>query len=120
MKRQGKYGFTFDSKAEEWLHWALSCSDHNPARTGKEDAMQRGMVAIYLDDWLCDKPELTPQRMGSIAAAWADRATRPAPYAELDAVCTQIARPVPLWPFAAIAAVAATLVMVIASVEGWI
>jgi hypothetical protein len=40
--------------------------------------------------------------------------------AELDAVCTQIARPVPIWPIAAFAAVAATLAMVIASVEGWI
>ena len=63
MKRQGKYGFTFDNKAEVGRH------NH---------------------------------------------------YAELDAVCTQIARPVPLWPIAAFAAAAATLAMVIASVEGWI
>jgi hypothetical protein len=98
MKRQGKYGFTFDSKAEEEYCWAISCLEHNPPPKAK--ALRR--LADHAND------------MQMLAIAQRNR------MAELDAVCTQIARPVPLWPIAAFAAVAATLAMVIASVEGWI
>jgi len=95
MKRQGKYGFTFDSKAEEWARWALSCLEHHAPRTYREREKLMGFASDMVDE---------------------HEATQP--YAELDAVCTQIARPVPLWPFAAGAAICLTLALVL--VEGWI
>ena len=41
MKRQGIEGFTFDSKAEEWAHWAKSCLRHNRPTSG------RAVLALY-------------------------------------------------------------------------
>jgi hypothetical protein len=96
MKRQGKYGFTFDSKAEEWAYWAKGCLEHNPPA----DSIAFRRLADHAID------------MKMLAIAQRNR------MAELDAVCTQIARPVPVWPFAAGAAICLTLALVL--VEGWI
>ena len=55
MKHQGEYGFTYDSEAEEWLHWAASCAIHAPALTSKADVIHRGLIACYLDEYLCER-----------------------------------------------------------------
>jgi hypothetical protein len=139
MKRQGKYGFTFDSKAEEWGYWAKGCLEHNPPadsiafRRLADHAIDMKMLAAIegcdRGIKICDSLDafeakiylgMRPAKIDMAGYLNAVPARTPQPYAELDAVCTQIARPVPVWPFAAFAAVAATLAMVIASVEGWI
>ena len=46
MKRQGAYGFTFDSKAEEWARWAKSCLEHNPPYRAKD---YQALMHMWLD-----------------------------------------------------------------------
>ena len=48
MKRQGTYGFTFDSKAEEWWHWTVSCQAIVRAEARKRLATLFDMECAYV------------------------------------------------------------------------
>ena len=46
MKRQGIEGFTFDSEAEEWAHWASGCWVHDKPKT---EQAQEGLRQMWLE-----------------------------------------------------------------------
>ena len=95
MKRQGKYGFTWDSKAEEWAAWAVSCLDHNAPRSWRE----RRNLARFANDMLDEHDGIARPVDPYRAIIWRDEP-----------------RKAPLWPFAAIAVI---LTVAAAVVWGW-
>lgn len=54
MKHQGKYGFTYDSKAEEWEAWAWSCVGHNPPRSYQDLKRLTSMACEYSNEAAMD------------------------------------------------------------------
>lgn len=101
MKRQGKYGFTWDSKAEEWAAWARGCLQQDTPRGGSEFLKLTGMI----DDYEAEAERYDRLRRIAIAAD---------PYRAI--IWRDEPRKAPLWPFAAIAVV---LTVVAAVVWGW-
>jgi len=117
MKRQGKYGFTFDSKAEEvaYIDWGKALWIGSYTRKMNRQLAEAAKGGEK-PDWLRwrDKRDQVEARF-----VYANIASHsPAPYTELDAACVETVRPLPLWPFAAGAAICLTLALVL--VEGWI
>lgn len=51
MKRQGIEGFTYDSKAEEWAHWASGCWVHDKPKTEQAQEGLRQMWLEYCSEW---------------------------------------------------------------------
>ena len=107
MKRQGKYGFTWDSKAEEWLDWCLSVWKHDPPRTDKSRHGLVVMTADYAYDCLIEARHKPARR------DLAPETYQPLPRQSNGPVAS---RKAPLWPFAAIAVVAAVAAAVL---WGW-
>ena len=122
MKHQGKYGFTYDSKAEEWAYWAASYAD---------------LRQFERDKWLAEWGEAVRPAKIDMAAyangtAGKDCAAQQANYYAYFArhsptqqqntpeiaLPTGRTRKAPLWPFAAGAAIMATLALVLASEAG--
>ena len=113
MKRQGKYGFTFDSKAEEWAAWAKGCLEHNPPA----DSIAFRRLVVHANDMqmlaaiegcnrgikICDSLDVGINAFGQPVPRYVQPPRN---------------RPVPVWPFAAGAAICLTLALVL--VEGWI
>ena len=54
MKRQGIEGFTFDSKAEEWAHWASGCWVHDNPKTEQAQEGLRQMWLEYCSEWVTE------------------------------------------------------------------
>ena len=67
MKRQGIEGFTFDSKAEEWAHWASGCWVHDKPKTEQAQEGLRRMWLEYCSEWATEahhspaQPQNTPE-----------------------------------------------------------
>ena len=103
MKRQGKYGFTWDSKAEEWAAWCRSVVEHDPPRTDALRFRHVRMGAEYCDEWYRIARHKPAQR------DLAPETYQPLPRQSSGPVAS---RKAPLWPFAAIgvAAVAAAVI----------
>ena len=122
MKRQGKYGFTFDNKAEEvaYIDYGKALWIGSYTRKMNRQIAEASIKGGVKPDWLRWRDKFDKVRANYVRAIsnGIDPARPAQPYAELDAVCTQIARPVPVWPFAAGAAICLTLALVLA--EGWI
>ena len=110
MKRQGKYGFTFDSKAEEWARWAMSCLEHNPPYRASD---YRALMHMWLDyDF--------DGRTASLDAII--RRHSPAQQQNGCEIGEGSGRPRNrvLWPLAAGGAVCVTVAVVLASQAGWL
>ena len=62
MKRQGTYGFTFDSKAEEWGYWAASCLEHNSPETwkGRRDLARFANDMLDIHDGIATEARHSP------------------------------------------------------------
>ena len=120
MKRQGTYGFTFDSKAEEWAAWAWGCIQHNPPKTIDDSNRMWRMMTNYEFDALEDSADLT---RASIIAQYAQNA-RHSPAQQQNGceigVTTTRPRNRVLWPLAAGGAVCVTVALVLASQAGWL
>ena len=102
MKRQGKYGFTFDSKAEEWAAWCVSVLEHDKPRGDKLWCRHVAMISDYTYDVATEARHKPAQR------DLAPERHQPIPRQSNGPVAPHKA---PLWPFAAIgfAAVAAAV-----------
>ena len=54
MKRQGTYGFTFDSEAEEWAAWCVSVWEHDEPDVGEKWFDHHTMTQQYLREYARD------------------------------------------------------------------
>ena len=103
MRHRGKYGFTWDSKAEEWAAWALGCMMHNPPKTADAYRSLVGMWIAYG----------TENHMADIdrTARFASETTNPDPYSAIQ--WPDAPRKVSWWP------VVAALIVLTAAYVAW-
>jgi len=114
MKRQGTYGFTFDSKAEEWAAWAWSCVEHHPMTYTDRYRMKRTAA-----DYLADASRLSAQRAAEYAQKSRHSPAQQQNGCEIGVTTTRPRNRV-LWPLAAAGAVCVTVAVVLASQAGWL
>ena len=107
MKRQGTYGFTFDSKAEEWAAWAMSCLEHNAPETwkGRRDLARFANDMLDIHDGIAQNARHSPAQQQN-GCEIGEGSGRP---------CNRV-----LWPLAAAGAVCVTVALVLASQAGWL
>ena len=114
MKRQGTYGFTFDSKAEEWAAWAWSCVEHHPMTYTDRYRMKRTAA-----DYSADASRLSAQRAAEYAEICRHSPAQQQNGCEIGEGSGRPRNRV-LWPLAAAGAVCVTVAVVLASQAGWL
>ena len=111
MKRQGTYGFTFDSKAEEWAAWAWSCVEHHPMTYTDRYRMKRTAA-----DYSADASRLSAQRAAEYAEICRHSPAQQQNGCEIGEGSGRPRNRV-LWPLLAVAAMA---LVAAAGMAGWL
>ena len=111
MKRQGKYGFTFDSEAEEWAAWAWSCVEHHPMTYTDRYRMKRTAA-----DYSADASRLSAQRAAEYAEICRHSPAQQQNGCEIGEGSGRPRNRV-LWPLLAVAAMA---LVAAAGMAGWL